>query len=164
MQLDFSGKVCDGAGLFSKQIIIPSPVEDLKSVKDWPSELVRGTFNLQVEKGGWPDVQGFDFKASGVQCLDRSQAFPPALYLDHTFVPNNTLHPGNKGKFGGDLQFWRAKLSIDGVAVPILCYVLRRVGSGYRDKIELVSDIHIRSEFQVENGSRVNLTVYDGRS
>lgn len=162
MELRFSGLVCDGAGRFAEEINIPSPVEALRSVEGWPCELEKGTFNIQVEKAGWPDFEGLDFSASGVQCLDRSAAFAPALYLDHSFVPNNTLNPGNKGTFGGDLQFWRAELSIDNRPDIIRCYMLRRVRSGYRDKIELVSDIHFRSKYQVRNGQRVSLVVYAG--
>lgn len=162
MELRFSGLVCDGAGRFAEEINIPSPVEGLKSVRGWPCEIVKGTFNIQVEGAGWPECEDLNFSGGGVQCLDRSPVFPPALYLDYSFVPNNTLNPDNKGEFGGDLQFWRAELGIGNSSEIIRCYMLRRVKSGYRDKIELVSDVHFRSEHQIINGQRVNLVVYDG--
>ncbi len=163
MLLRFLAKVCDGAGRFAEEIEIPSPVEGLTSVEGWPSGLVRGTFNIQVQGNSWPEIEGLDFRRAGVQCLDRSSVFSPALYLDHSFIPNNTLNPNNKGEFGGDLQFWRAELSIANGPENLRCYMLRRVGSGYRDKIELVSDVHFRREYQVESGREVSLVVYDRR-
>lgn len=161
MELRFSGLVCDGVGRFAEEINIPSPIEGLTSVEGWPCEIVRGTFNIEVERAGWPECEWLDFSGSGVQCLDKSSVFTPALYLDYSFIPNNTLNPDNRGEFGGDLQFWRAELS-HGNSPDIRCYMLRRVKSAYRDKIELVSDVHFRSEYQLRNGQRVSLVVYDG--
>ncbi len=163
MEICFNGKVCDGAGLFSKEIELPSPKE-LSDLGNWPDVFAPGTFNIQVTGSSWPEIAGLDFASQGVRCLDRSSIFVPAAYLDYSVVPNNTLNPGNKGEFGGDLQFWRAVLQMSDISESLYCYMLRRVGSGYRNKIELVSNIHIRNTYKLFNGHPVKLTVYTSAS
>ena len=164
MDICFDGKVCDGVGRFSKEIKIPSPIKELSNLGNWPATLVPGTFNVQVPASGWPEVEGLDFRSRGVRCLDRANNFPPACYLDYAVVPNNTLNPTNKGEYGGDLQFWRAILQVGDVGESVYCYMLRRVKSGYMDRIELVADIHIRNTYKLANGHPIKLTIYTGAS
>lgn len=164
MVINFEGKVCGGAGLFAKENKIPSPINELSGLGEWPDTFEPGTFNIQVAASKWPEIHGLDFPSRGVSCLDRSSIFPPALYLDHSNIPNNTLNPNNRGEFGGDLQFWRALIQLEGISENVYCYMLRRVKSGYRDKVELVSNIKIRSTYNLSDGHPVELTIFSGSS
>lgn len=158
-QIKFFGKVCDGAGRFSKENIIKPFNKTCKS--GWPTDFEPGTFNIRVDDTNWPDAQGLDFRTDGLWCMDRNTHFKPAHYLPYTYIPNNTLNPNNKGQYGGDLQFWRAILKIGNSSEIIKCYMLRRVRSGYKDKIELVSGLHIRKTFNIGNCCHAQLTVLE---
>lgn len=162
MNLEFRGRICNGAGLFAQEIILPSPVEELKSIENWPSRLINGTLNVQIGLFGWPSATGLNFRSGGVQCLDRAMHFPPALYLHHSYIPNNTIRPTKEDNSAGDLQFWRTELFIEGVREIVRCYMLRRVRSGYQNTIEIMSHIHFRNEYDVRNGQKVSLIVYPG--
>lgn len=161
-RLIFKGTYGSGASRFAKENSIPSPVPELGHLADWPDILVPGTFNVDVDLSNWPLVDGLDFGPRGVMCLDRNEIFPPVAYIDYRRIPRNTLNPEKNGQYGGDLQFWRATLQLEGISNETNCYMLRRVRSNYRTKIELVSDIHIQKAFQIQHGHSLSLTVFCG--
>ncbi len=162
-KITFFTQVCSGAGLFAKEIALPSPNPALTCISDWPNEFAPGTLNLKIDTLKWPNVAGLNFQNEGVQCLDLCPLFKPALYLDYTTVLNNTINPTSHDEFAGDLQYWRAELQLKGQRETIRCYMLRRVRSGYRDQIELISDIHLRNMFSLENGTYAKLSIFNGR-
>ncbi len=165
MEIVFHGETCGGADRFTDETVLPTGIKELEHISGWPSSLERGTFNIQVDETKWPELDGLNFIADGqgVRNMDRNNNFLPVAYLPYTEIPDNTITPNVRdyGPHGGDLQFWPAKLEIDGVDNTINCYMFRRVGSNYRDKIEIISDIHIRTTHSLVHRIEVKLTVYD---
>lgn len=160
MKITFVGKYGGGASLFASENVLPNPIEELSQIAQWPHSFVPGTFNIDVDVSKWPQIEGLNFRLRGVTCLDRTDLFQPAAYLHYTTIPNNTLNPMKNGEYAGDLQFWRAVLRLQGIEETVNCYMLRRVKSGYRNKIEVVSDIHFKDTFQIQHGHYVELTVF----
>jgi len=160
MVITFFGKYGSGADKFAQQIKLPNPINELSQVHGWPDSLVPGTFNIDVDQTRWPRIDGLDFESLGLKCLDRNDLFRPIAYLDYGVVPNNTLSPENNGEFAGDFQFWKSVMRIEDVDQSFPCYLLRRVRSAYQTKIEVVSNTHYESTYQLEHGRKVQLTVY----
>jgi hypothetical protein len=157
--LTFVGTYSSGASRFAKEIDLSATIGPLKEINGWPHSLVPGTFNIDIDESNWPVIPDLDFNTSGVGCLDRSHSFPPVVYLDYSVVPKNTLNPEKSGEFGGDLQFWRAIMRINQANEPLNCYMMRRVRSGYRTKIEVVSDVHISTKYELVHGHAIELRV-----
>lgn len=165
MEIIFYGQARGGADRFSDETVLPKKIEELEIVIGQPSSFERGTFNIQIDESKWPTQEGLDFTNNnqGVRSMDRNSNFKSVAYLPYTEIPDNTIQPNeqNYGPNGGDLQFWPAKLKIESVDEVINCYMFRRVGSNYRNKIEVISDIHIRNKYGLNHGVKVELAVYD---
>lgn len=160
MEIKFIGVVSKGCGLFANQNPLPTTVAELAHLEDWPNSFEQGTFNIKVNKENIPIIANFDFMSQGVRCLDLHPEFPPAAYLNYSVIPNNTITPEKKGENAGDLQFWKTTLHVPDKSISHNCYMLRRVRSGYAFDIELVSNLHLRNDFGLENGGQVILTVF----
>lgn len=135
--LEFLGRVARGCGRFASEIVIPGRAQ-LGDVAppDWPQELYPGTLNIKVAEGGWPG--GMDASRRITQ-FDDGSLLTPALVIPQHLIGNNTLSPrGALDPNRGTGQAWRAQVRRDG-GPSVSCWMFRRIGSGYRDVIELVS-------------------------
>lgn len=139
-ELVFEGYVHRGQGDFSN-MVIPGRTDESYFPGDWPAELASGSLNVRIT-GYPPEFQQRGWGAK-VTVLD-SGLFQPAFVLPGHAILNNTIpnrrNPSDRRT--GDAQVWRATL--ENAYKAHSCWVLRRLGSGYRDVLELVSEVRIR--------------------
>ena len=159
MEIELKGIVSNGSDKFTKEILLPTNVPELANIDNWPDSLVQGTFNIKISTTEFPDLECFNLNELGVRRLDRSSNFLPIAYLDHSIIPKNTITPNMKGEYAGDLQFWKAILNFPNKNIIHNCYMLRRVKSGYAYDIEFVSNIHLKTEFDIVNDDNVFITL-----
>lgn len=143
-ELIFEGYVRSGQGGFSK-MVIPGKTDESYFPEDWPAELALGSLNVRIT--GYPAEFQQRGWGTSVALLD-SRLFQPAFVLPGRAILNNSIpaHPSDTRT--GDAQVWRASFERQDVAHP--CWVLRRLGSGYRDVLELVSEVRIRDRFGLD--------------
>jgi hypothetical protein len=94
-----------------------------------------------------------------VQSLDL-RPFPPAFEIAQHEFGNNMLKPLPNMLHRGSAQVWRAVLGTQ--SHEHRCWVLRRYGSGVAEQLELLSDVHMRSAFQLVTGQSVVVTLEAG--
>lgn len=154
--LKFNGRIVDGAGLFKTQIALPDDL--LAGYENWMPEFVQGTLNIH-----FPKLPG-EFHGMGLRFLDLNDTFPPTVYRDGSDIFNNTIQPDSTNPRRGDLQLWRAILVNHQTNTEHKCFLIRRVGSGYRDKAEILGQFNFRETWAFRNDQLVTVTVYsDGR-
>jgi hypothetical protein len=153
--LTFRGRVTPGIGLFSLQIVVPGRAQlGADAPPDWPALLSPGTLNVRVSSNGWPDA--IDQRRQ-IEQVDNGE-FRPALVIPHQRIENNTLGPREGHPLCGTGQAWRAEFSIRDQKAS--CWILRRIGSGYRDVIELVSDSNLRAKYSLTDDDSVLLDAW----
>lgn len=159
MKIIYHGTICEGQGDFSKDHTIEAKV--LLEDKGWISTIEKGTMNIRIpiEELSGPDKKKLD--RSGVKVFDLNESFPPHIYLNHQEIVGNTLSKRRKpNSQTGDGQFWRCLLKIEKTGDEIKTYMLRRVGSGYRDRIELIAEYNLRNKHNLVDGDRVMLEIF----
>jgi hypothetical protein len=146
-ELTFEGAVVGGLGRFGLEIGVPGRAQLPDAPEDWPESLARGTLNFRVHElaaslrdRGWPDIQRFD-----------RREFAAAFEIPHNALRSNTLGPEPGAPEKGRAQVWRARLEAEQRAAS--CWVLRRIGSGYADVLELVSGQRLREEIGLPIGT-----------
>ena len=156
--IGFNAKVCDGQGDFARDHTICDSI--LQMDIGWLQRIEPGTLNLKISIPSSKGPSGEALGSNGVKVLDLNPSFKPHIYLDHLEIVGNTLsrRRTNSSKIG-DGQFWRAKAKVDNVT-EIKAYMLRRVDSGFRDRIELIADCHLRTKYGFKNGDEVVLQVF----
>ena len=154
--LEFFGTVKDGVGRFSKQLVVPGRESLPTSIRDWPEALYPGTLNVQVSS--YPDSYLDRFGSADVRHLD-SRAWRPEIELPFDAIVGNTLPPTAKNPDRGRAQVWRASLQRADSGDGALCWVLRRIGSGLHQVLEIVSDRRLREVLGIQSGDPVTLLV-----
>jgi len=119
--------------------------------------LQEGSLNVRITDDGCPpEFQKLGTKR-GTKRLDE-KTFSPEFVIPKDLIRNNKLGPTPENPDGGDAQVWSAKLVVDGTGATVNCWVVRRMGSAlYRD-LEIVSERHLRTDLNIEDGTQV--TVY----
>jgi len=156
--LSFKGRITDGIGRHS-ELYVPGRDEIRQAPEDWPVNLQKGSLNVRIFPDGYPPQFAERGLPNSTQTLDQ-QLIEPAFEIAQAEFGNNQLrqHPGMPHR--GSAQVWRAVLTVNGQQHR--CWVLRRYGSGLRDQLELVSDVHMRSAFGLMNGVAVEVVLGDG--
>lgn len=151
-----SGAVVGGCGRFRDEILLPDDL--LIGHDDWMPSFVQGTLNILLSLAELPEP----LCSSGLRALDLNRSFPPIIYRSGADIPDNTIKPTAEEPRSGDLQLWRAKLINHNTEAEYSCFLIRRVGSGYRDKAEILGQYNFRSTCDFKDGDNVTLTVFLG--
>jgi CTP-dependent riboflavin kinase len=138
-KLVFSGNVVNGIGRHS-ELIVPGRNNLEHRPPDWPEILFRGSLNVRVH--GYPPEFAQRGLPNSVVVLDTA-GFLPEFTIPQAKMLNNQLTANAGAPLRGTAQVWRAWLSANGDGVA--CWVLRRIGSGLRDQIELVAGTGLRN-------------------
>ncbi len=145
-ELIFKGKVRKGQGRFSK-LIIPTKSMLTNRPETWPENLCPGSLNIGISDLGYPD----DFNIhEGVKELDAG-CFKPVFIIPENKIPTNDK---------GDAQVWRAKLIIKSTGTIVPCWVLRRICSGIKKQLEIVSEYNLRDTYGLIEGQEVEVILY----
>ena len=158
-QLEFSGKIKRNKGLFHN-MSIPGRRELASAPADWPETLIPGSLNIRIDLGLLPDV--FSAIGSGKNMKEfDSGDFRPEFEISHDKLMGNSLLPTADQPRKGTAQIWRANLAT-AAGTDVKCWMLRRIGSSIGAQIELVSEHHLRTLLGLEDGTPVNVTIYEG--
>lgn len=122
----------------------------------WPEVLHPGTLNVRINPEGRPP--GFD-TLDGVSVLDTG-VVASAFIIPQNRINGNTLCPTPENQRKGTAQVWRADLEHANGCQP--CWALRRIGSGYRDVLEVVSEYYLRDLIGLQNGDSVAVVLHAG--
>lgn len=138
--LVFDGVVINGRGGHA-ELGVPGRHELPSAPHDWPEQLFPGSLNLRVLQ--YPS----EFRGRGlpesVKVLDAIP-FGPEFTIPHGAMRNNKLTPTPAMPRRGTAQVWRTQLTANGHTV--MCWVLRRIGSGLGRELELVSAEGLRAK------------------
>lgn len=156
--ISFKGVIGDGVGRHV-ELHVPGREEIAQAPTDWPVTLQKGSLNVRIVAEGYPSQFATLGLPNNVQSLDMKQ-FPPAFEIAQSQLGNNQLKPLAGMPHRGSAQVWRATLLAQGKEHP--CWVLRRYGSGVGEQLELLSEVHMRSAFQLVNGQSVVVTLQRG--
>ncbi len=156
--ISFSGAICDGVGRHV-ELHVPGRNEISQAPSDWPVTLQKGSLNVRIAPEGYPELFVTLGVPNRVRSLD-SRAFPSAFEIAQHEFGNNRLKPDPDMPHKGSAQVWRAILAWQ--ARKHDCWVLRRYGSGVGEQLELLSDLHMRSAFDLVSGQPVIVTLVRG--
>ncbi len=146
--LTFAGEVTKGAGHHS-ELFVPGKTLLPNSPPDWPEKLQPGSLNVKIDQGGYPEEFGhFGIKIT-LKPLDGVR-YPAALEIPQEAMGNNLLGPLQDMPDRGRGKVWRARVEADSFNFPALA--LRRIGSRLPDQLELISDVHLRSNHALTDG------------
>ena len=150
----FKGKITKGIGRHS-ELIVPGRTA-IESPSDWPDRLQPGSLNVRVDPDGFPATFDAMLNRRSVKNLDDG-CLPPVFLILQADFGNNMLRATPEMPRRGVGQLWRAVLQTDSHVIH--CWVLRRIGSGLCDQLELVSHEHIRSTYGLTDGQVVAVTL-----
>jgi hypothetical protein len=155
-KLKFEGTVINGIGQHH-ELLVPGRLLLPQAPSDWPETLHPGSLNLQV--ASYPPAWRERGMGNSVRGLD-SGAFRPEFVIPQGRMGNNLLAPTPSKPKRGIGQVWRASLAANGCVRG--CWILRRIDSGLRDALELVSADPIRTRMGLacEKDWPATLTVY----
>lgn len=142
-ELIFSGLIVNGIGGHS-ELIIPGRNDLEDAPAEWPERLFPGSLNVRVIC--YPPEFASRGLRSSTKVLDTA-GFEPELVIPQAKMINNKLTPTVAFPTRGTAQVWRASIITEGRMIE--CWVLRRIGSGLADQIELVSEIKLRARLGV---------------
>ena len=152
----FEGKIDSGVGRHV-ELQVPGRDELPQAPKDWPSVLCKGSLNVRIKPEGYPEL----FEELGLPKTTKSLDQRPikcSFEIGQSEFGNNKLAPMDAMPHRGSAQVWCAVLTI--TDQDIACWVLRRYGSGLRDQLEIVSDVHLRTEYGLTDGLEVQVCLY----
>lgn len=152
-RIDFEGLIKDGIGNFAKNVPLPGRSAIPGAPCGWPEELHPGTLNVAVDH--YPGEFRQHRLDEVVSSLDLG-SFKPWFRIPKRLIGN---HPRL-----GDAQVWNAELTRTETGESVTCWLLRRIGSGLVNDLELVSDQGLRIALGLENADRVLVRVYGGWS
>jgi hypothetical protein len=150
-EFEFRGVITNGVGKHV-ELHVPGKSEIEHSHAKWPGELHKGSLNVRISKDGYPDLFDELHLEKSTRSLD-SKCIPATFEIGQAQFGNNQLRATAEMPHRGSAQVWQANLKTP--EKNIACWVLRRYGSGLRDQLELVSDVHLRTKYQLENGTEV---------
>ena len=154
--IEFKGKVGSGVGKYV-ELHVPGRGELPQSPDDWPWVLCKGSLNIHVDPDGYPEL----FDEIGLPRTTRSLDQKPiacSFEIGQSEFGNNKLQPTETMPQRGAAQVWRAILIAN--EQKIACWVVRRYGSGLRDQLEVVSDLHLRTAYGLVDGQDAQLCLY----
>jgi CTP-dependent riboflavin kinase len=154
--LVFEGAITSGVGRHV-ELHVPGQAELPRPPADWPTKLHPGSLNVRITT--YPALFREKHLPNSARSLD-SNCFSCAFEIAQNQFGNNQLFPDNLEPRKGSAQVWRAALVANGQDIP--CWVLRRYGSGLTDQLELLSDVHLRSKYHLENGHQVLVRLLSG--
>jgi hypothetical protein len=152
----FQGKIGSGVGRHV-ELWVPGRDELPQAPKDWPTSLCKGSLNVRIDPHGYPDLFEVLGLPHNAKSLDR-KPIECTFEIGQSEFGNNKLVPTEEMPHRGSAQVWRAALGTtrEGIA----CWVLRRYGSGLQDQLEIVSDVHLRTEYGLADGQEVEVCLY----
>jgi len=154
----FEGTVISGISKYS-ELEFPDKTKIKEAPDDWPQHLVKGSLNICIDEDGYPEEFSNLGHQNDTSILDKTQ-FQPEFIIPGNLIKNNKLVPSQECHNRGNAQVWRATLTKKCSGDSTNCWVVRRFGSTiYRD-LEIVSDIHLRNHFKLENGDRVIVLMF----
>ena len=148
--------VVSGCRKFRKQICLPENL--LNGHESWMPSFVQGTLNIQLSMSNLPQP----LRSAGLPGLDLSDSFRLAIYRTGADVLNNTMQPTAGNPRRGDLQLWRAILHNHKTQTSHNCFMIRRVGSGYRDIAEILGQQNFRDGCKFNDVDKVSIQVLPG--
>ena len=153
----FKGQISKGIGRHV-ELYVPGRDELENCHPDWPRKLQPGSLNVRISPDGYPDIFNEAGHRLTVKSLDN-RIIKCAFEIPHISFGNNLLLPTKQKPTRGTAQVWSVLLEANGHSVP--CWVLRRIGSGLGDVLEVVSHLYLRATFDFENGHNAELTFQD---
>jgi hypothetical protein len=142
--------------------VIPDRNKLPSAPDDWPDNLEPGSLNVGVAANGWPSEFTGVPSGKGAQKLD-SRRFPPAFIIPHDKIGGNfTPTPENPDK--GTAQVWRAVLRASNPNRSRKVWILRRIGSGLKAQIEIVSDVRLKDVMSLADGVTVEVEMEYGET
>jgi len=154
-ELEFEGVIAAGIGKHS-ELIVPGRVVLRETPHDWPEVLFPGSLNVRVEE--YPEALGRHGLLNRIAELDKS-LFRPAFEIPREDLGNNQIYPRPGVPRGGDAQVWRAQIkTLDG-SLTLMCWALRRFGSGVGEQLEFVAAQKLRS-LGLEDNQRVAVSLF----
>ena len=137
-ELIFEGEIIKGSGKH-KELIIPGRHELSIAPTDWPERLFPGSLNVLIRT--YPVEFSENELPHTVTVLDTC-GFEPAFTIEQSEMGNNLLVPTPEFPLRGKAQVWPATLQVN--RHEVRAWVLRRIRSGFADKLELVGGEKIR--------------------
>lgn len=159
--LRFTGVVVDGCGLFARQLVLPNRPELSVPIRDWPECPQQGTLNVLIQDAGFPADFLVHFPGPDIRHLD-TRRFEPEAELKWREIGGNTLPPTPGDPDRGNAQVWRSVLRRCDTREEKRCWVLRRLGSGLWQHLELVAGEKLRGSLALANRTVVEVDV-EGR-
>jgi hypothetical protein len=150
----FKGHIAKGVGRYV-ELHVPGRDEIPQAPSDWPKVLCKGSLNVQIAPDGYPLL----FNEKGLQNSTKSldaNCYPCTFEIAQHEFRNNKLAPNAAMPKRGSAQVWRAVLKANGHDIE--CWVLRRYGSGLADQLELLSEKHLRTEYELKDGQAAIVT------
>ena len=154
--LRFNGIVRSGIGKFSGQLTLPTRLELSAPIRDWPDAPQAGSLNVRMQPSGFPSEFLKVFGQVDVRNLD-SRRFAPEAELKWHEIGGNTLPPVPDRSDRGNAQVWRAILRNLNSGFERPCWVLRRIGSGLSQDLELVAGEKLRDSLGLVDGTPVEV-------
>lgn len=152
----FEGKIASGVGRHV-ELQVPGREALPQAPKDWPIALCKGSLNVRIHPDGYPEL----FQEIGLPQTTKSLDQKPiecSFEIGQSEFGNNRLAPTDGMPHKGSAQVWRAILTTN--EQEIVCWVLRRYGSGLRDQLEIVSDAHLRTDYGLTDGQEVQVCLH----
>lgn len=156
-ELTFRGVIAAGIGKYS-ELTIPGCRELPNAPEDWPEALHPGSLNVKIRQDGFPELLLIRCSGDRIQRLD-SKIFEPEFVIPGSQIKQNRLKPTLELPCRGDAQIWPAIVRKACNGDGFRCWLVRRLGSGLRDQLELVSDRHLRSAYSLIDGTAVEVTI-----
>ena len=149
----FKGHITNGIGKYI-ELHIPGHNEIIQAPCDWPESLQKGSLNVRIDVNGYPSSFADYGLSPTIRELD-SKLFIPEFEIAQSEIGDNSLEPTDDMLERGKAQVWRASLRTTNESIS--CWVLRRLGSSLLDQLELLSQNHLRTAFNLYNGQDVEV-------
>lgn len=94
-----------------------------------------------------------------IKWLD-SGIFTPEFDFTHDKIGSISLPPTPDNPRRGHANVWRARLIIYQKNVDMECWVLRRIGSSLSQKLEMLSEIHVRNTYGLPDDNNYEAEVH----
>jgi hypothetical protein len=143
------------------ELILPKRHELSVPIRNWPENPAPGTLNVRVQQVAFPSKFLEVFGEASFLRLD-SKRFSPEAELPWTDIKNNTLPPLPDAPDRGNAQVWRSTLRSVRTGRERHCWVLRRIGSGLWQELELVAGENLRTALDLDDDSPVKVEM-EGR-
>lgn len=154
----FKGKITKGIGRHSELFVPGRAIIDF-APPDWPEQLQPGSLNIRVHPDGYPPAFDSLRHKRSVKNLDNG-CLPPAFVIPQADLGNNRLNATPEMPQKGAGQLWRALLQTG--SYEVRCWVLRRIGSGLSDQLEIVSHEYLRVAYELTDNQNAAITLDRG--